>query len=135
METHLYFAFREALLIFVLICVSAVMAVMKGYAVRYWVLAALPLGLVVMAILPNANGPHLTRERRQQVRARGDRIGLVLSCIGLVLLIGRIAFHSGTGAEQDRRINAPPSRREALPTPTFPGSTSGSRAYSADRIA
>ena len=71
----------------------------KGFNPWLWIIAAGIPGLVVLFCLPSAGATDLAEPLRHQRRARGNLVGLILSCISVALLIGLVALIQSPSAK------------------------------------
>lgn len=120
MDSHYYPLVRDAVLTFVFVGFTSVVAYMKGFRVRYWFLAAGPVGLLVLAFLPSATDSHLSREQRQARLKRANLTGFVLSCLGLAFLISWFVVYRQAVSQDNRWFQAPPPREDVGPASNLP---------------
>ena len=91
-------------LLFVLLCLVAppLLAARKGYAWYLWTFACGVLGLVVLAFLPYANRPDVSKEVNRARRQTGNIVGGVLTALGLLVILAQCAL-IGLGMAVRRR--------------------------------
>ncbi|MEK6257930.1 MAG: hypothetical protein AABP62_04855 [Planctomycetota bacterium] len=76
---------------FVSILVAPFVAKRKGYAPYYWLFACGPIGLVIVCWLPSLRTAE-TPEQYEQMEARANLIGSILTGIALFLSVGLISL-------------------------------------------
>jgi hypothetical protein len=106
---------RNLLLGSVFFSFTSVGAYMKGFHVRYWMLAAGPRDLLVLAFLPSAAAPHLTCEWQQRLLKRADQIGLALSGFGVVFQAAWCLRQPRLRSGQETWFQAPSPRGDGPP--------------------
>ena len=79
------------LMVFGCMIVSPFIARSKGYAPYYWFLALHPVGLILIANLAPLSTAS-TPEEREQMEARANLIGSILSGIAIFLSVGLVAL-------------------------------------------
>ncbi len=72
---------------------NPVLALCKGYSFWKWLFSLACVGFLVVLFLPNTRKNDLPEEDRQQLRSRGDRLGLILTLVTIaIVLIGFVAL-------------------------------------------
>ena len=86
-----FFFLTISLTSFVSFLIAPFVAWRKGYAPYYWLFACGPVGLVVVCCLQSLRSAE-TPEQYEQMEARANLIGSVLTGIALFLSVGLIAL-------------------------------------------
>ena len=79
--------------LFLFFVAPPLLAARKGYKWYLWTILAMGvLGLIVMAFLPYANKPEQSPQEQQQKRKSGNKVGLVLSIVGVCILALKVCL-------------------------------------------
>ncbi len=82
---------RIAFAVIVMI-VMGVVAKKKGFNPLYWIIAAGLPGLIVLLCMPSARAASLDEAKQIERRARGNLVGIILSCVGLALVAALVGM-------------------------------------------
>ena len=74
--------------------VMTLIASKKGFNPLFWILAGGIPGFLILLFMPSANAEGIDEATRTIRRKRGNVTGGVISCFGIVLIIGLITWIS-----------------------------------------